>query len=314
MLVRTTLFSVALLVAGCSSADGPSTSDLPSRPGLAVVEATGSVAQATTRLDAALGSAEGVTVVADINHTQNAARVSQSLRPTVVRMFGNPMLGSPLMLRNQLAGLDLPQKMLVYQDEDDRTIVAYNTTEYLAERYGLTGEPVLNQLATALDGFAQTAAATDQPTQAASAASVGIREGILTVESDVDVGATYDRLRTSIVLNPNLTIVAEVDHQRNASRVGITLRETRLIVFGNPRLGTPLMQASQTVGIDLPQSMLVYQPASGPAVIAYEDPGFLAERHGIPTTVEQIDQIRTALTDLATRASAPPTPTRRTNR
>ncbi len=305
MTARPLLVAFAVLAAGCSTTEVAPPADLPSVPGLAVVAASGSVAQATARLDAALDAAEAVTVVAEVDHSQNASSVALSLRPTRVRLFGNPVLGTPLMIRNQLAGLDLPQKMLVYQDEDDRTVVAYNTTEYLAARYGLAGTPALAQLGPALDAFAQAAAgAAADPTQATAAASVSLQQGIVTVESDADAGETYDRLRSAIVSNPNLTIVAEVDHQFNASQVGLTLRPTRLIVFGNPRLGTPLMQASQTVGIDLPQSVLVYQPASGATQIAYEDPGFLAERHGIPATTAEIDQIRTALRQLASDAAS----------
>ena len=306
MLVRSSLVAVLLAVAGCSSGNEPPLAELPSRPGLAVVEADGSVADATERLDAALADAEGVTVVAEVDHSRNASRASLSLPPTRLRVFGNPSLGTPLMLRNQLAGLDLPQKMLVYQDADDNTIVAYNSTAYLAARYGLAGEPALAQLAPALDGFAQAAARNDTETQGGGAGSVGVREGIVIVDSDTDAGQTYDRLRRAIALNNDLSIIAEVDHQANASRVGLTLRPTRVILFGNPSLGTPLMQASRTAGIDLPQSILVYQPASGPAQVAYEDPGFIAERHGIPSTVDEIDQIRGALERLANAAASDP--------
>lgn len=302
MPVRAALVALSLLVApGCSS-DEVAVVELPSRPGLAVAEAAGDVAATARRLDAALAEADGVGVVAEVDHARNARSVSLGLRPTRVRIFGNPAVGTPLMQANILAGLDLPQKVLVFEDEDGRTLVAYNTPEYLAARYGIAGTPALTTLAGALEAFAQAAAGSG--TQPTPAAGVEVGEGIVTVASDAPVGETYSRLRGALVSNRDIRIVAEVDHQFNASSVGQTLRPSRLIVFGNPRLGTPLMQASQTAAIDLPQSVLVYQDAAGQTQIAYEDPGYIAERHGVPASLEQIEQIRTALGRFARDAAS----------
>ena len=304
MRLRSALVVLSLIVApGCSSDDVPA-AELPSRPGLAVAEAGGDVAAAVGRLDAALASADGVSVVAEVDHDRNAQSVSLALRPTRVRLFGNPAVGTPLMQANILAGLDLPQKMLVFEDEDGRTLVAYNTPEYLAARYGIGGTPALATLAGALDGLARDAAGPGAEVVATPAAGVEVGEGIVTVVSDADAGVTYSRLRGAIASNRAVTIVAEVDHRFNASSVGLTLPPSRVIVFGNPQLGTPLMQASQTAGIDLPQTMLVYQSAPGQATVAYEDPGYIAERHGIPMTLEQIEQVRTALGQFAAAATS----------
>lgn len=302
--LRSALVVLSLLVgSGCSSGSVPDV-ELPARPGLAVAAADGDVAAAVGRLNAALAAADGVGVVAAVDHDRNAQSVSLALRPTRVRLFGNPVIGTPLMQANILAGLDLPQKMLVFEDGDGQTVVAYNTTEYLAARYGIGGVPTLTPLASALQSFAQAAAGADVEVQATPADGIEVNEGVVTVASDADAGVTYDRLRLAIASNRALSIVAEVNHQFNASSVGLTLRPSRLIVFGNPRLGTPLMQASQTAGVDLPQSMLVYEDAQGQAMIAYEDPGFIAERHGIPVSLEQIDQIRTALSQFASIAAS----------
>ena len=304
MPLRSALVALSLALAwGCSSDAVPDV-DLPSRPGLAVAASSADVATTVRRLDAALAAADGVTVVASVDHDRSAQQVGLALRPTRVRIFGNPDVGTPLMQANILAGLDLPQKALVFEDEDGQTVVAYNTAEYLAARYGIAGAPSLAPLAAALEGFAQAAAGPEAEVEATPAAGVGVGEGIVTVASDAPAGRTYDRLRVALASNPAITIVAEVDHQLNASRAGLTLPPSRVVVFGNPRLGTPLMQASQTAGIDLPQTMLVYQSAPGQASVAYEDPGYIAERHGIPATLEQIGQIRTALAGLAQAATS----------
>ena len=301
--MRLRLFSLLaftlILGAGCSS-----TSDaaLPDVAGLATLESDALVSVSFDRLRAALDAAEPVGVVASIDHRQNAANAGLTLRPTRVVLFGNPQLGTPLMQANPQAGLDLPQKMLVYEDAEGRTVVAYNTTDYLAARHGVGGVASLAQIETALDGFAETAAGME-PSGEPSGAGVGRDEGVVTVASENSVAGTYNRLRAAVSGNENLTILAELDHQANAARVGLELAPIRLLVFGNPALGTPLMQAGQTVGIDLPQKMLVYEDDDGEVFIAYNDPAYLAERHRLGTP-EQVATIRSALARLATDAGS----------
>ena len=78
-----------------------------------------------------------------------------------------------------------------------------------------------------------------------------------------------------------MTVFAHIDHAAGATTVGLPLRPTELLVFGNAKAGTLLMQSIQTVGIDLPLKALVWQDASGTAWLSYNDPAFLARRHGV---------------------------------
>ncbi|WP_412060900.1 DUF302 domain-containing protein [Rubrivirga sp. IMCC45206] len=293
------LVALALVATGCSTTEEAA---LPAVPGLAVAESDADVGTSFARLTAALDAAEPVGIVAGVDHASNAATAGLSLRPTRVVLFGNPALGTPLMQANPQAGLDLPQKVLVFEDPEGRTVVAYNTTDYLARRHGVGGVSTLSQIDGALAMFARTAAGDDATITPTSAASVARDQGVVSVASDDDVATVYARLRAAVDGNPNLTIVAELDHQANAASVGMTLPPIRLIVFGNPALGTPLMVAGQTVGIDLPQKMLVYRSASGGSVVAYNDPGYLASRHGLGTPGE-VATIRGALDALATAAT-----------
>ncbi len=290
---------LAVLLAGCSTTDDA----LPSVVGLSVAESNASVAVSVDRLTDALDAAEPVGIVAEVDHAANAAGAGLRLRPTRVVLFGNPALGTPLMQANPQAGLDLPQNLLVYEDGEGRTIVGYNSTGYLARRHGVGSVGTLSQIERALSTFAIVAAAgSGTVTITTSGRGVSRDEGVVTVASADDVATTYGRLRSAIAGNPNLTIVAELDHQANAASVGLELPPIRLIVFGNPALGTPLMQAGQTVGIDLPQKMLVYQGADGETRVAYNDPGFLADRHGLGSPAE-VGTIRDALATLATVAA-----------
>lgn len=291
------------LVAGCDTTGNTLGTPLPDRSGLAVTRSDASVEVSFSRLTDALRAAPPVSIVAEVDHAASGSSAGLTLRPTRVVLFGNPALGTPLMQINQQAGLDLPQKMLVYEDAAERAVVAYNTADYLARRHGVSGAATLAQIERALGTFAETAGGRAARSTPGSGA-VSRDEGIVTVESANDFETTYARLLAAIIGNPNLSVVAELDHAANAASVGLTLRPTRLVVFGNPALGTPLMQSQQTAGIDLPQKVLVYQDASGRVSVAYNAPAYLADRHGLSGVAEVTATVATALARLAEAATS----------
>lgn len=130
--------------------------------------------------------------------------------------------------------------------------------------------------------------------------------GLVTVESPHGVVETMDRLEAAIE-EAGAMVVARVDHAANAASADLELRPTQLIIFGNPALGTQLMQANQTVGIDLPQKFLAWEAEDGTVFLGYNDPRYLADRHAIagPAQEEVLGQVANALAMLAERAIAP---------
>ncbi len=248
----------------------------------------------------ALEENENIGIVAEVNHSINAQNAGLTLRETRTILFGNPNLGTPLMQENQLAGLDLPQKIAVYTTATDEVFAIYNSTDYLASRHGLTA-PTLSTISTALETITSNATGNDVIPVGTNLPQGG--EGIITVPGPQEFDAAYTALVQAIEGNANLILVAELDHQANAESVGMTLNPTSLVVFGNPNLGTPLMQSSQSVSIDLPQKMLVWQDDNEDVFISYNDPAYLAERHGIFDRNEQIQTISTALANLANAAA-----------
>ncbi|NHN59992.1 MULTISPECIES: DUF302 domain-containing protein [Halorussus] len=124
--------------------------------------------------------------------------------------------------------------------------------------------------------------------------------GLVTVSSTESVGATVERIEEDIEDNDDLILVTTVDHAGNARNAGLDLRPTTLILFGNPNLGTQLMQASRTAGIDLPQKLLVWAAEDGTANVTYNDPQWLAERHDIEGQEDVVGTIAAALESLAT--------------
>ena len=104
--------------------------------------------------------------------------------------------------------------------------------------------------------------------------------GLTALQSALGPKQTADRLAAAIQAR-GLTVFARIDHAAGAADVGLTLRPTELLIFGNAKGGTPLMQAVQTIGIDLPLKALVWQDEADITWLGYNDPAWLAERHGI---------------------------------
>ena len=104
--------------------------------------------------------------------------------------------------------------------------------------------------------------------------------GLVTCISKFGPKETMDRLAAAVTTR-GISIMARIDHAAAAAEIGMELRPTEVLIFGNPRAGTPLMQAVQTVGIDLPLKALVWQDEGGTTWLAYNDPQWLAQRHGV---------------------------------
>jgi len=106
-------------------------------------------------------------------------------------------------------------------------------------------------------------------------------EGVIAVKSPYGYKETMDRLER-VLKERGMNIFARVDHAAGAAKVGKQLRPTEVLIFGNPQGGTPLMECSQTVGIDLPQKALVWEDGSGQVWLGYNDMTHVANRHGVP--------------------------------
>jgi len=117
-------------------------------------------------------------------------------------------------------------------------------------------------------------AATELPTQS-------VRSGIISERSQHSVEQTVERL-TALLHAKGVTLFALVDHSAEAAKIGMTMPPTKLLIFGNPKAGTPLMLAARSVAIDLPLKILVWEDAQGRTWLSYNSPAYLKERHGVP--------------------------------
>jgi uncharacterized protein (DUF302 family) len=109
--------------------------------------------------------------------------------------------------------------------------------------------------------------------------------GLITVPSNYSVKQTLDRLETALKA-AGITIFARVDHAGGAASVGLALRPTELLIFGNPKGGTPLMQANQMIGLDLPLRVLAWEDEAGNANLTYNDVDWLATRYNLGALTE----------------------------
>lgn len=128
------------------------------------------------------------------------------------------------------------------------------------------------------------------------------QEGMITVQSNYSVEETANRLEKILVEN-GITIFDKIDHQQGASGVDMKLLPTLLFIIGNPKLGTPIMQCSQTAAIDLPQKMLIWKNSEGVVQISYNNPDYLKNRHSIKGCNEVLKKIGGALHNFAASAA-----------
>lgn len=128
--------------------------------------------------------------------------------------------------------------------------------------------------------------------------------GLVNIKSSHNVKATADRLEKNLKTK-GMTVFIRIDHAEGAKKVGKTLRPTELIIFGNPKIGTTLMQCSHSTAIDLPQKALIWEDESGQAWLSYNAPEYLVKRHNIKGCNEAIKKIENALGNFAKAAAMP---------
>lgn len=129
-------------------------------------------------------------------------------------------------------------------------------------------------------------------------------EGMTDVKSHSSVASTTERLQ-NILEEQDMTVFNRISHSDGAKKAGLELRETELLIFGNPKAGTPLMQCQQSVAIDLPQKALIWQDEAEQVWISYNEPQYLAKRHEITDCSEELVKVGQALEKVVKQAATP---------
>lgn len=110
-------------------------------------------------------------------------------------------------------------------------------------------------------------------------------DGLVTIRSKHGPEETMNRFEIEVKAK-GMTVFARIDHAAAAAAVGLSLRPTDLLIFGSPKAGTPLMASAQTIGIDLPLKVLVWQDSSGTTWLSYNDPAWIVSRHGLSSEAQ----------------------------
>lgn len=127
-------------------------------------------------------------------------------------------------------------------------------------------------------------------------------KGMVIKPSKYSVTETIDKLE-AVLKKKGITIVTRWSHEKGAKKVGIPLRPTELLLFGNPKLGSHFFTSAQTAGIDLPMKALAWQDAEGKVWLGYNDPQYIADRHGITNRADIVKKMAGALNKLSNAAT-----------
>lgn len=148
-----------------------------------------------------------------------------------------------------------------------------------------------------------TAVAVANLFQAKPEAATMAEDGLVSIASKYSVKDSFDRLESDLKAK-GITVFARIDHAAGAASVAMPLRPTEVLIFGNPKAGTPLMQANQTIGIDLPLKVLAWQDAGGKVWLTYNDLSWLARRHRLgPNTDANVNALAMLLANLTKTAA-----------
>lgn len=221
---------------------------------------------------------QGYSISLVVNHSAAAASVGLELRPTQVILARQPRrIEKKSRHRSRTLAIDLPVKVLVYEDDLGDINIRHNPIGYLIDRHNAK---VFDRL------WLKTRKTNKQFTD--------LDTGLISVPSSLSIDDTVSALQSAISSNPAFRIPLTLNFCNRGGRSC-----PQLIVFGNPNAGTPLMQVNQEIGMDLPQKFLVWKDVNGQVNITYNDPFFFAKRHNIQGQEGRLQAISNALANFA---------------
>ena len=191
-------------------------------------------------------------------------------------IFGNPKAGTQLMQKNQAVALDLPMKMLVY-DDNGTTKIIYNNGSVLMNRYEIIMPELEEKMNGLLDKISPLSV---EGTDLQDLKLESILADVQTKESSLSVDDASKKLE-KLLAEKEFKLISKVEHDKAAQKASLELRPTRLFIFGKPQVGSQLMKMNSTVGLDLPMKMLLWEDENGKTQISYFNGSFLANRHAI---------------------------------
>lgn len=241
--------------------------------------------QLLSKVEANVTSTESLEKVLMIDHSRLGTKAGSQMPPAKVLMFSNPHLETALIKQNPLVAIDLPLRVLAYEQEpggDSKLI--YNSFDYIESRFGLNSSSELR------DGFAETMTlALDgiEPGQIAFFKQNDMKpDGITTIDSSFDFKTTIGKIMTAIDSQDDTVSFGVVDFQEQALGVGEEIRPSTLILFGGPGPGAKAMKNAPTLGLDaFCQKFLVWQDEKSRVHLSFNDLLSMAERQDVSKSI-----------------------------
>lgn len=228
---------------------------------------------------------EAFEVIVDIDHARLGAEAGSPMPPSRVLIWSDPALDAAILQHNPLAAMDLPLRVLVYEDPSTgEAAVISNSYDFLLHRHSLPDDAALRaQYQEAID-----AAMEGIPTNAIKsfATDTMATTGLVTLTSPYDVEATEQRLMDTINAQSDTVVFGVVDLGERARAQGVDVGPLRLILFGGPGPGAKAMAKAPTLGLDaFCQKLLIWQDQAGAVQVTFNDLVALAERQQVPASI-----------------------------
>jgi len=231
-----------------------------------------------------LSSSPDLKLIADIDHSKLAAKTAAYMPPARVIIFSNIELEIRLLKENQLLGIDLPFKVLAYEDTEGNPSAIYNSYDYLTSRYNLQDEPEL--LAAHHQIYKQALKEIDKSKFKTFSNDSMNPDGIITIDSIYDFKTTVERIHQAINAQEDTIEFGDIDYQLKAADLGEKIRPTTMILFGAPAPGAEAMRNSITLGLDaFCQKFLVWEDVMGNVHLSYNDLLAIADRQSVDKAI-----------------------------
>ncbi|WP_338790734.1 DUF302 domain-containing protein [Bernardetia sp. MNP-M8] len=247
-----------------------------------------SVDEVYNSIKSAIEANENLKIIAEVNHSEAAKGVEMELSENRLIIFGNPKAGTQLMQQSQAVAIDLPMKILVYDDKGT-TKVIYNNASILMNRYEITLPKLEEKMNAILDKI--TISDIEEPQLHKLKLESNLAD-LQTKESTLSVDKASQKLE-KLLKEKEFKLIAKIEHDKAATNAGLQLRSTRLFIFGKPQVGSQLMALNSTMGLDLPMKILLWEDENGKTQVSYFKGSFLANRHGIDNQelTNKIDEV-----------------------
>jgi uncharacterized protein (DUF302 family) len=252
-----------------------------------LVKEAASVSEAVDNITNVLEQ-QGFDIFGVVDHAANAASVGLDLGPTQLILFSDRRVETTFIHEAQTLAIEFPLKILVWEDDDGSINHFYNGPGYLADRHRLQlRDRHLAKIAKTVRQFGD------------------LDNGLITIDSPFTVDQTIANLKNAVeaLADKGFRIPFIIDFQSDNQHEIVHLSPATLLIFGNPNVGTPLMQNQRRIGVDLPQKFLVWEDQDGQTHITYNDIFFLAKRHDLQGVEKNLENISNGLVNFVKLAT-----------